>query len=938
MKTDKKQSFRGAVLLTVVSVMSLLIIFLTSTLALATAANNRAHKSYSSSQASYTARAAIDSILKAAGENEDLKTAIASVTAGSSLDIDIDMEASVTGIGKVEKAKVEYAGKKQFYNTSNQSWEERDLLLISADVTSGGETKTVSAYAVKDPPQPTPNNEGGFVTVGGAGTPVGTASYGGTYLGIGMNKGTRYYYGDYSLPTGQIVSLDDKLYLNLKDKANLPGYQDASGNYIPNLPENADILEKFAFPNPSIVEAPVVINGSFDINTKTTLYVPLETKKGLSVWGNLTFTNSDFKVVFETFDGSSGDTYRQSVGDFYEIPYIYVDSLMKCDVGFTIGDSNIPLSIFCGSLDARSNGSMQFYADIYCQDTGKTSYLGNSSANSKLHAWSSSVVTGTDVYLNTMSSGNFYTKGNLVIDGNGAEIAGDLVVEGDLTVNGRLDVGGSVVVGGTLIANNDINVGAGHSICADRATGSKITINATKKMTADGTQELYERNDNITYCVLGKNVGFVESWGTTTNYPYAWLKPEAIADFGMTDTDGDGIIDNNFHDFGGTVIDPSYILEKTNYVGDENTATREFTHEVLWVNRDDPTDVTGNEMDTYEAGGSFVYNGSVNIANTDFYKMNHNNELFPRKAEKVVILGFEDVNGGNDTDLIKVSKIVDTILDIENRYDFSNNTINEIPADGNYLADVNANVYTASNLPAEITQSCTLSGGFSQDIIIRNTSTNDIWVKLDNFSLFNNGDFIYDDSATGCGNLNVFVANTATFLTGRKMLTKTYKDYFDNNTPLQIYTDGRVQLDPNVYTRIAPPTINIYSEKATYAVDGSITWQPEFKMSNGASIVTAKIKAPDMAFEITNAANISNSIYYDAIEVKNAQGSGKNIGVIGDLNISGGYMQNDWIFLYVPPIGNPCTCPPTCPCGGSCINCNCAGNSNSFDIMYYEGF
>ena len=110
MKTDKKRSFRGAVLLTVVSVMSLLIIFLTSTLALATAANNRAHKSYSSSQASYTARAAIDSILKAASGDDSFKTAMASLTAGNGFDVDVDMEASVAGIGRVDKARVEYAG------------------------------------------------------------------------------------------------------------------------------------------------------------------------------------------------------------------------------------------------------------------------------------------------------------------------------------------------------------------------------------------------------------------------------------------------------------------------------------------------------------------------------------------------------------------------------------------------------------------------------------------------------------------------------------------------------------------------------------------------------------------------------------------------------------------------------------------------------------
>ncbi|MDE5557667.1 MAG: hypothetical protein K2J32_08255 [Ruminococcus sp.] len=919
MKTDKKRSFKGAVLFTVVSVMSLLIVFLTSTLVLATAANNRAHKSYSSSQASYTARATIDSILKAASEDDSFKTAMASLTAGNGFDVDVDMEASVAGIGRVDKARVEYAGKKQFYSTETQSWEERDLLLITADVTSGGETKTVSAYAVKNPPQlgGSGGGGGGFVTVGGAGTPVGTASYGGTYLGIGMHKGVRYYYGDYGLPTGQIVNLEDKLYLNLKD-TDQPGYLDAMGNYLPNNPENADILEKFSFPNPSIVEAPVVINGSFDITTKTDLHFPTK-GSGMSVWGNLTFTNSDFKVHSETVNNNNSNAYNQEIAKFSDIPYIYVDSLMKCMVGYTLGEPDIPLNIFCGSLDAASNGSMQFYADIYCQDRGKTSYLGNSSANSKLHAWSTSVVNGTETYLNTVTSGNFYTKGNLVIDGNGAEIAGDLVVEGDLTVNGELKVGGSVVVGGTLIANNDIIVGPGHSICADIATGSKIESNMTKKMASNGVDELYEEKQrSIGYCVLGKQVKVQEDPWNSPVYPYVWLKPEAITTFGLTDTDGDGIIDGNFYDFGGAEVDKSLVVERLYNIADETTETKECM-ETYWENIEDGTTTT-NELDTYDANG-FKHNGS-NIADTNFYKTTHNNELFPRKAEKVVILGFEEIGDGTT---FSDSKIVKTVEEIEQDYNFETKAITKIPDEGNYLADVEANVYTSGNLPAEITQSCTLSGGFSQDIVIKNTSTNDIWVKLDNFSMYNNGDFIYDDSSAGCGNLNVFVENSASFLTGRRMLTKTYKDYLDSNTAFQIVTNTDL-----VRTGCGPvaecPKINIYSKAATYN-SGVMTWQPEFKMSNGASIVTAAIEAPNMAFEITNAPNISNTIYYDAIEVKNAQGGGKSIGVIGILNVSEGFMQNDWIFLYTPKAGN-----------GYQPNPNPNPSANDFNIMYYEGF
>ena len=67
MKTENQRKLKGSVLLTVVSVLSIMIIFMTCALAMAAAANKRSRKTYSSSQSSYTARTAIDSILAAIG-------------------------------------------------------------------------------------------------------------------------------------------------------------------------------------------------------------------------------------------------------------------------------------------------------------------------------------------------------------------------------------------------------------------------------------------------------------------------------------------------------------------------------------------------------------------------------------------------------------------------------------------------------------------------------------------------------------------------------------------------------------------------------------------------------------------------------------------------------------------------------------------------------
>jgi len=943
MKTEKKRSFKGAVLFTVVSVMSLLIVFLTSTLVLATAANNRAHKSYSSSQANYTARAAIDSILKAAKEDENFAIAMNSLTSGGSLDVSVDMENSVSGIGKVDKARIEYAGKKQFYDSSKQEWVERDLLSITADVTSGGETKTVTAYALKNPPIPGGGGGGGggFVAVGTAETANHTISFGGTYLGIGMSKGERYYQGDYSLPGGQIVSLNDKLYLNRKD--NQPGVVGADGKYMPNLPEdcldgngNIKIIDNwkidndlvtYSFGNEGSIEAPVVINGNFYANTKTELYFPAKST-GMSVWGNMAFQNpSNFQLKANP---------NITPEKFNEIPYLYVDSLFEANTSkLNFNESgSFPFNMFCGSVNLRN---ANIGADIYCQDSGKTSVL-SGDANTILYKWSDSVINRSS-YLNNTMSGNFYSKGNVIVKdtNNWVTINGDLVVEGDLEVTGKLNVTGSIVVGGTLkISTDNIQVGAGHSIYATSVTGSNVTSNVgtVKKKASDGVTDLYEDQTKEIIPVLGRFMK-VKEGDHQRDYQAAWLRPDVLENYSPEYN-----AEKDYYDFKWdwqNPVDPSFVISDANGISD-NPADRTIPSYTgtVWKNVETGEE-TVNPVKVFENDG-FKWKSYV-IGSPDLYKNMHNGELFPRKAEKAVILGFEEIGDGTP---IKESKVLKTVEEIEGEYNFSNKSITKIPSEGNFLADVNANVYTSSTLPSEITTSCTLSGTFDKDIIIKNTSTNDIWVKLDNFVLQNNGDIIYDDSAANCGNLNIFVENTANFLTGRSIYTKTYKELIDNNEKFQIATYKNCYLDEATGgKKVECPKINIYSKEIEYNLDGTVKSQPYFNMSNGASIVTACIEAPNMKFNITNAKHLSNTIYYNGRDISTAPGYNGSIGVIGVLNISEGDMQNNWVFLYTPKSLLGCSCPPSCPCGGSCSVCTCSGSltvDKEFDVMYYEGF
>lgn len=167
MKTEKKRTLKGSILFTVVSVLALMVIFMTSALALASSANKRAHKTYSNSQATYTARAAIDSILAAVGTDNNFASAVESLSENGKFDVVVNI--NDPSLGRIEKASVAYAGKKTIFDPESKTWVEKNLIEISAEVTHGGETITIVSHVIQDPTVQTDDGPG-FLTMGGAGT------------------------------------------------------------------------------------------------------------------------------------------------------------------------------------------------------------------------------------------------------------------------------------------------------------------------------------------------------------------------------------------------------------------------------------------------------------------------------------------------------------------------------------------------------------------------------------------------------------------------------------------------------------------------------------------------------------------------------------------------------------------------------------------------
>lgn len=407
MKRQSNPKLKGTVLFTVIAVMSLLIIFLTSTLVLAASASNRAHKNYSSSQTEYTARAAIESFAEALTRNKAIAKTIVDMPKGSV--ITPDVEINDTSLGRIgyykadgswvpNKLQVEYVDDTYVYNLDTSKWEQQQVLKVTATVSLANEENTVSLYLRKKAP-----NEPKTLAIKGIQTAGGTnmTSTQGTITG--------------ALAVG-LISVNNPPYVN-------PSWDNCTQIY------NGTILKTDL----------TFINDSVHIAGNAELWVT-EPDTGTVIMGNTKIENSNFVKIDYS---SSGTQLVQKT-----IPYLYVDGEVTTSSSLNIknvGLENAPYNIFCGSWDTFWN-QVNIDADLYCMDSSKWSKLGGTGTTT-LSAWSSSWVQGTDTQFNS-TGGNIYSKGSLEL--SHTTINGDIRVEGDLILGEFVTVNGDVVVGGTL--------------------------------------------------------------------------------------------------------------------------------------------------------------------------------------------------------------------------------------------------------------------------------------------------------------------------------------------------------------------------------------------------------------------------------------------------------------------------------------------------------
>lgn len=449
---EKKGKVGGSVLFTVIVVMMVLVVFLMGTLGLASAANKRAQNSYTSSQAQYTARMAVESVLAAMQNDADVAERVYKLRANTPINVDISTDrlatAGTTGdaYGRIQSCTIENIGKDYYY--VDNKWDGRDIIKITATVQLGTQDSTVSAYILKKEKDSVVNNTpsgggGGLVTAGDAtfGTKVSV------FGGAGINLGNSWR--------------------NLDPADALRGYSfDGSASFSS---QDTTSLQW---------EAPYVVNGSFTADGSGAALVFPKLGSGFTFWGNFNFNN---QIAITSGNPAVLNAGSSAALNYTDIPYIYVEKTLSITNGAKgVNVTNkIPLNILCGNTCIITTDPI--YANLYMMndntpDSEKVekqvywpefkiekyaNYI-NFNQGSLLSNWTYQLINGVDNPTEHVG-GSIYAQDELCIDADNQKgvVEGSLVVDDDLLISTQeFVVEGDLVVKGKLkITNGKVKVG-----------------------------------------------------------------------------------------------------------------------------------------------------------------------------------------------------------------------------------------------------------------------------------------------------------------------------------------------------------------------------------------------------------------------------------------------------------------------------------------------
>jgi len=471
-KSVAPHKVKGTVLFTVVCVMMVLIVFLLSTLALATTANKRAQTRFQKEQSEYRARAIIDSVVDVMNQTRwDATHDNGDGTVGAAVDR-YSIKSGMLDLDPVSKSEVDWQDKAmtlqvtvdgvEYPVTIRNTGNTRDLYVDSewtevsvyemqvdlrSDTTAANTTYTayITGRADGGAGGGSGGGSGGFVSFGPVENNIGTGGWltGGSFMGVG-------------------ATIDRSFKV--------------SGN------------------GALMIDGPAYINSTFEINDSAplTLHITGPMNKTrvagrerrfptLAIMGDLDLNNSELEC--EYIDGMT------SLGaiDYEDVPSVYVGGLLNGALnnndGLALGKDGIPVNVFAGQFNLRvQNGhGSGIHGDLYGFDPNVTNVICGRGNSTKLYSWAASNIKksgSTEIE----KFGNLYSAGNLEIaSGSEQHIDGSVRCDKSVVINCKTNIGGNLVAGATLTVNQDVTV-KGNVYAAKVVHGDKLHMQAGKKI------------------------------------------------------------------------------------------------------------------------------------------------------------------------------------------------------------------------------------------------------------------------------------------------------------------------------------------------------------------------------------------------------------------------------------------------------------------------
>lgn len=505
----KKGKVKGTVLFTIVAVMMVMVVFLMSTLVLATSTHRRTYYSYFETQAQYAAQAALDVLTNYAYNYEDRSTTdvnpdapfydwVKTVTIGNPQTVTVNFPDNGTvntlrlRDGSVQ-CTVEKIDDVYFWDNQTQQVQSKPAWKITAEAVVGTGMQSATAQVCNyiydsrtdfDPDDLANRN-----------------NYSATHKRYNYKENTTTVPGSiYPSELMKAVTMFSKFDANVNQSGNNLAVFGPYSSGLQSLPVgrmnyNTDVDTFTEMINYGASVGDVISIGNYRRKTENH-YAFQKLGEGVSYYGNIAIYNGEtsFLSTYTLADAGYPDGIFAN-----NCNYVFVDGTIYVNDRLQLGVKNynnqeigwVPVNTYAGSIKALSGqAKISAYGDIFLYESDTDSIIPGGSGESKIVTFTNANIHKT-AYGEYDNMGNIFSANGRLVYGaqNGTTVEGSIVYTnptGSLEIgqnaNGYTQVNGNIVCAGTLRINNQLKMNAGSTIYCDAIEGTVPTEVTVRSM------------------------------------------------------------------------------------------------------------------------------------------------------------------------------------------------------------------------------------------------------------------------------------------------------------------------------------------------------------------------------------------------------------------------------------------------------------------------